>query len=368
MQQTQQISLSRSRPRATAASLEESWLAPERIRRAAILAATAASALALLAGVTSVAGAQELRGSKASVEKMYAFAVNHGLQFYRTPEDVSAAAQRGRLMQLAGGPGWELSTGVGWAYATPEAVAFLDQLGPEYVQSCQAPMVVTSATRPLSRKPRNGVANSVHPAGIAVDLRKPYRGPCLDWLRKRLSELESSGRIEATEERHPPHFHIAVLSRPGSALPRSLAARMASAEAVARQLGTSPDRPWSPGAALPRPAGPGRAFQIQMLSPFARRDMPRLAGVVVLAQSPAAVASAAPAAGDSLVRSVATGSVAVATADGETYVVRPGDTAWEIAKRHGITVDQLLSANKLGKRATIRPKMELKIPAAKAAN
>jgi hypothetical protein len=51
---------------------------------------------------------------------------------------------------------------------------------------------------------------SVHPTGMAVDLRRPS-GRCLTWLRRTLLAAERRGAIEATEERHPPHFHVAVL-------------------------------------------------------------------------------------------------------------------------------------------------------------
>jgi hypothetical protein len=45
---------------------------------------------------------------------------------------------------------------------------------------------------------------------MAVDLRKPAVR-CRTWLRRRLLAAERRRVIEATEERRPPHFHIAVL-------------------------------------------------------------------------------------------------------------------------------------------------------------
>ena len=71
-------------------------------------------------------------------------------------------------------------------------------------------MVVTSATRPMSRKLANSSSLTVHPTGIAVDLRRPS-GKCLTWLRRTLLAAERRGAIEATEERYPAHFHVAVL-------------------------------------------------------------------------------------------------------------------------------------------------------------
>ena len=62
----------------------------------------------------------------------------------------------------------------------------------------------------MSRKLANASSLSVHPTGIAVDLRRPS-GRCLTWLRRTLLAAERRGEIEATEERRPPHFHVAVL-------------------------------------------------------------------------------------------------------------------------------------------------------------
>jgi hypothetical protein len=86
----------------------------------------------------------------------------------------------------------------------------VQRLAAQYHEACGERLVVTSATRPRSLRLRNSVAESVHPAGIAVDLRKPTRGSCLRWLRQTLVDIEGEGVIEAIEERRPPHFHVAV--------------------------------------------------------------------------------------------------------------------------------------------------------------
>jgi hypothetical protein len=64
--------------------------------------------------------------------------------------------------------------------------------------------------RPRSLRLANSSDKSVHPTGMAVDLRRPTNSRCLSWLRNTLLALEANGVIEAVEERNPPHFHIAV--------------------------------------------------------------------------------------------------------------------------------------------------------------
>jgi hypothetical protein len=140
---------------------------------------------------------------------MHRRAVNGGLDFYETTRDVKRAVLRGELVSLRGNANYETSR-VRTPYVRPETRAFVLGLARDYRRACGERLVVTSATRPMSRKLVNSSALTVHPAGIAVDLRKP-QGRCLTWLRKTLLAAERRGTIEATEERHPPHFHVAVL-------------------------------------------------------------------------------------------------------------------------------------------------------------
>src|SRR4029450_1747513 len=95
-------------------------------------------------------------------------------------------------------------------YVRPETKAFVLDLAADFHRACGRPLVITSATRPISRRLANSSELSVHPTGMAVDLRKPA-GRCRTWLRRTLLAAERRGLIEATEERRPPHFHVAVL-------------------------------------------------------------------------------------------------------------------------------------------------------------
>jgi hypothetical protein len=68
--------------------------------------------------------------------------------------------------------------------------------------------------RPRSFRLVNSVDKSVHPTGMAIDLRRPANARCLAWLRRTLLALDGNGVIEAVEERNPPHFHVAVFPNP----------------------------------------------------------------------------------------------------------------------------------------------------------
>ena len=140
---------------------------------------------------------------------MYRKAVGGGLDFYETTSAVQRAVVRGELVRLNGNANYVVSN-IRMPYVRPETRAFVIDLAADYHRTCGTPMVITSATRPMSRRLANGSSLSVHPTGMAVDLRKPT-GRCRTWLRRTLLANERRGVIEATEERRPPHFHVAVL-------------------------------------------------------------------------------------------------------------------------------------------------------------
>lgn len=70
--------------------------------------------------------------------------------------------------------------------------------------------VAATECRLECRALRRELLRSVHPTGMAVDLRKSHVPACLHWLRSTLLSLEKAGVLEATEEFSPPHFHVAV--------------------------------------------------------------------------------------------------------------------------------------------------------------
>ncbi|HEX8672978.1 MAG TPA: DUF5715 family protein [Longimicrobium sp.] len=175
------------------------------------------AALALAGGLgvlaPEAAEAQTLRGSPSSVERMYRQARSHALPFYRTPRGVRAAAADGELVRLSGNSNYRVA-GVTYPYALATTRTFVQRLAEQYRDVCGEKLVITSAMRPSSFRLFNSVDKSVHPAGMAVDIRIPQRSRCRSWLRQRLLHLETRGVAEATEERRPPHFHVAVFPAP----------------------------------------------------------------------------------------------------------------------------------------------------------
>jgi hypothetical protein len=155
------------------------------------------------------AGAQTLRGSLASVERQYSVAVSHDYTFLQTPAQVRRFVSAGYLVPITESANVQL-VAVSYPYGRPALRTFVQRLSAQHRAACGDPLVVTSLTRPANEQPRNASDESVHPAGMAVDLRISQKPSCRKWLEKTLLSLEKRGLIEATKERNPAHFHVAV--------------------------------------------------------------------------------------------------------------------------------------------------------------
>ena len=163
----------------------------------------------VLAPALAHAGEGSLRGSPQSMTKQHDVAVDEELTFYRTPDAVRREVEAGTLEPLTGNENYKIAN-VSFAYAVPEVRMMVERLSAQYRTACGEQLVVTSLTRPTALQPRNAHKLSVHPAGIAVDLRIPFKPTQRSWLEARLLTLENAGVLDVTREKRPPHYHVAV--------------------------------------------------------------------------------------------------------------------------------------------------------------
>lgn len=197
----------------------------------------AAAALTLLLMTQAPLPASEvnvtLKGSRASMLRQNSVARAEDFSFLRTDAQVSRFADSGYLVEVPGGADYQVLAS--YPYARPVVRDFVEILAKEYRAACGERLVVTSLTRPSSRQPGNASPLSVHPAGMAVDLRVSQRAACVGWLESELLRLEADGRLDATREFRPPHFHVAVFPEFAAYVAARAAdsARVAEAEALA---------------------------------------------------------------------------------------------------------------------------------------
>lgn len=169
------------------------------------------TALALLLLPVGLASAADFRGTEAKMMRQHAVAVEESYSFLRTPADVRRLVESGALVSVNQNADLGMS-GVSFPFARPEVRSFIEHFAAQFHDSTGEQLVVTSLTRPEAAQPKNAHVLSVHPAGMAVDLRVPAGSSSRSWLDRALLAMQSAGLIDVTREHTPAHYHIAVFA------------------------------------------------------------------------------------------------------------------------------------------------------------
>jgi LysM repeat protein len=144
------------------------------------------------------------------VNRQVRVAKQHDYTFLRTTKDVRKFIDMGLLVRVPGNAHYTVDNETSFPYARPAVKLFIERLSRQYHNATGQKLVITSMTRPKSRQPRNASQNSVHPTGMAIDIQRSHSKKARTWLETTLLTLERRGVVEATRERHPPHYHVAV--------------------------------------------------------------------------------------------------------------------------------------------------------------
>ena len=185
----------------------------------------------------AIAHADGLAGSPASMVNQHEIAVQEDYSFLRTSGDVRELASMGALVPVLDDENLTLSK-VSYAFARPEVRDFLERFAKSYRAVTGSRLVVTSLTRPANGQPRNAHKLSVHPAGMAVDLRIPADSAGRAFIERSLLAMERAGALDVTRERSPAHYHIAVFAGPYA----TYAAREDSAAVVVERTRVAAER------------------------------------------------------------------------------------------------------------------------------
>jgi len=197
-----------SRPgRRAHAVMPVTWLAH-------LTALSCALALLTVALPARPARAQSLRPTPASLDRQNAQAHRQRFSYLETPAQVRRFVDLGYLVPIPGNRDYTVKEGIQFAYARPAVKTFLERFSRRFHDVCGEQMVVTSLTRPRSLRLHNSSVRSVHPTGMAVDIRLPWSRSCRGWVEGVLYSLEAEGLLEANREHHPPHYHVAVFPDP----------------------------------------------------------------------------------------------------------------------------------------------------------
>lgn len=277
----------------------------------------------LLVATVSVQ-AQTLKGSKSSINKQYQTAIAYGYTFLETSNTLNQLVDNGELVRVQRSAHLDLHD-VSYPYARSDVKLFLDRLSAQYHSACGEKLVVTSLSRPLDKQPANAATNSVHPTGMAVDLRIPSHSRCRSWLEQTLLSLEAADVLDVTRERRPPHYHVAVFTK-------SYASYLAARNQTPHEYIVRPgDSLWLISARTGASVAQLRAangLSSDLINVGQRLQVPG---------------------GGNSNRATTTASLSepVRATSQINHQVRRGDTLWRLANRYGTTVDQIQQANGL---------------------
>lgn len=289
-------------------------------------------ALVLLGPLDAPLHGQSLRGSQRSLDVQNRIARSHDFSYLVNGAQVRRFVSAGYLVPVRGNRDYRLDNEVSFPYARPEVRTFLERLGAQYRSACGEQLVVTSLTRPQTRQPRNASDRSVHPTGMAVDLRYSHSPACRRWLESVLLQLEERQVVEATRERFPPHYHVAVFPRPYARYVARIAGSDQPSATVEYQVKRG-DSLW----------GIARSMDVSMAALRAANNLRN--DRIYPGQ---------------LLR-VPTGGGDAATMAALEYQVQRGDTLWKIARSHETSVDRIRTRNDLAS-DYIRPGQVLTVP------
>lgn len=308
-----------------------------RLPRFAVLFTAAALALAGLGAAGGHPGpaplaAQSLRGSQRSLDVQNQAAREHDLTFTTTRSQVRRFVSLGLLVPLESNGDYVVHR-VSFPFVRPEVRTFVERLAEQHRRACGRELVVTSATRPEARQPYNASSRSVHPTGMAVDLRRSNHMACRSWLENLLLYLERQGVVEATRESYPPHYHVAVFPKAYARYVARLASRDEIPGGVVEYQVRAGDSLWEIATKMNVTVPELRAanrLSSNRIHPGQRLQVP-----------------------------VSGNEGAVATA--LNYRVRPGDSLWEIARTHRTSVRRIREENGLASNRIFTGQM-LKVP------
>jgi LysM repeat protein len=273
--------------------------------------------------VSAESEAQSLAGSRLTMQRQNLAAVNYGYSFLNTGSEVLRFVDAGYLEKVNNSRFLELHS-VSYPYARPEVKMFVERLSQQYFAACGEKMTVTSLTRPINKQPQNASTVSVHPTGMAVDLRIPQSGRCRRWLQDTLLSLEGRGVLDVTRERYPPHFHVAVFTR-------------TYANYVANMKADSSEYEVRPGDTLSKIASQ-RGLDVNTI-----RKLNNISGDLIVVGQILSLPGKAKAADTS----VKIDSKQPKSMQLITHKVRRGENLWRIASRYGTSVKKIREQNNL---------------------
>jgi hypothetical protein len=153
-------------------------------------------------------------GKRATMaEQAYYYARAYGFDLTYSSDEFWAMVNRGMFVHIKSSPDIPLKVIFGTPFVLPSTARFTRRLAYAYSEGGCGDLYVTGGGR--FRTFRNSSEFSVHPAGMAVDIRiRGLSEDCKQLLYRELYQAEADRVADVTEERWPAHLHVVVIPPP----------------------------------------------------------------------------------------------------------------------------------------------------------
>lgn len=148
-------------------------------------------------------------GEITTSERQFLYAESNRLPFVSSESEYRQLSRNGFFVRLGHS---DITVPARRPYVLPSTAEFVYATATAYRAAGCGRLAVTGAGRLTTERPVNGSLHSVHPTGMAVDIRvRGVSSVCEEWLNAHFTTAEANGVIDATREHLPPHFHVVVV-------------------------------------------------------------------------------------------------------------------------------------------------------------
>jgi hypothetical protein len=149
-------------------------------------------------------------GEFSTSQRQLEYAQARGIPLMNTEEEYQSSVRSGRFVRLTH-PNLEVNEQTR-PHVLPATAQFIYEVAEQFGRADCGRLRVNGAGRLTSERPTNGSRDSVHPAGMALDLRVINLSErCYAVLSELLHEAERERRADVTREWEPEHFHVVVI-------------------------------------------------------------------------------------------------------------------------------------------------------------
>lgn len=148
-------------------------------------------------------------GELTTSERQFEYAKAHEIPFMDSEVEYQRNVRSGYFVLLSHP---DITISARRKYVLPQTANFIYRVAHQFRKAGCNRLHINGAGRLTTERPKNGSVHSVHPVGMALDLKVINLSKnCHTILWNILHEYEAGQEADSTRELHPEHFHVVVI-------------------------------------------------------------------------------------------------------------------------------------------------------------